>query len=80
LLAALEKFGMTPAEAIRSATIDAAELLTVQNVAGSIEPKKFGDVVAIDGDPLQRLADIQNVKFVMKGGRVVRNDLQGSRN
>lgn len=75
LLAALERFGMTPAEALRSATIDAAELLNVQNVAGSIDPKKFGDIVAIDGDPLQRLTDIQNVKFLMKGGRVVRNDL-----
>ena len=73
VLSAMAEFGMSPAEALRSATIDAAELLQLQNVAGSIEPEKLGDLVGVQGDPLQRLADIQNVKFVMKGGLVVKD-------
>jgi imidazolonepropionase-like amidohydrolase len=75
LLAALEGFGVPPAEGLRSATLNAAELLGIKDVAGSIEPKKFGDLVAVDGDPLQRLSALENVKFVMKGGRIVRDDL-----
>jgi imidazolonepropionase-like amidohydrolase len=76
LLAAMEQFGMSPLEAIRGATIDAADLLGVKAFAGSIEAKKFGDLVGIDGDPLQHLADIEKVRFVMKGGRVVRDPSQ----
>jgi imidazolonepropionase-like amidohydrolase len=78
LLAALETFGIPPAEALRSATLDAAELLGIKTVAGSIEPKKFGDLVAVDGDPLEHLAALEKVKFVMKGGRVVRDDIHRS--
>ncbi len=73
VLSALAEFGMSPAEALRSATIDAAEMLHMQNSAGSIEAEKFGDLVGVDGDPLQRLEGIQNVRFVMKGGRVVKD-------
>ena len=73
VLTALAAFGFSPAEALRSATLDAAELLNLQNLAGSIEPNKFGDLIGIEGDPLQQLSDIQNVKFVMKGGRIVRD-------
>jgi imidazolonepropionase-like amidohydrolase len=74
LLAGLEEFGMTPAEVLRAATIDAAELLGTKNFLGSIEPKKLADLVAIDGDPLGHLPEIDKVKFVMMSGRVVRND------
>ncbi len=76
LLAAMTQFGMTPTEAIRAATIDAASLLAVDKVAGSIEAKKFGDLVGIDGDPLQNADDLRRVKFVMKGGRVLRDERQ----
>jgi imidazolonepropionase-like amidohydrolase len=78
LLAALETFGIPPAEALRAATLDAAELLGIKTVAGSIEPKKFGDLVAVDGDPLEHLVALEKVKFVMKGGRVVRDDIHRS--
>lgn len=74
LLAALESFGMPPADALRAATITAAEMLRVKDHAGSIEPQKFGDLVAVDGDPLEHLSAVEHVKFVMKGGRVVRDD------
>jgi imidazolonepropionase-like amidohydrolase len=75
LLAALEGFGMSPAAAIRSATLGAAEMLGIQNYAGSIEPNKFGDLVAVMGDPLQDLHAVESVKFVMKGGRIVRDEI-----
>lgn len=74
LLAAMEQFGMSPAEALRAATIDGADLLGIKDYAGSIEPKKFADIVGIEGDPLQRLGDIVKVKFVMKGGHIVRDE------
>ncbi|MCU1235220.1 MAG: Amidohydrolase [Candidatus Solibacter sp.] len=48
-------------------------MLRLQNSAGSIEPNKFADLAGIQGDPLQQLSDVQNVKFVMKGGRIVRD-------
>jgi imidazolonepropionase-like amidohydrolase len=74
LLAAMEQFGISPADALRAATIDAADLLGVKDYAGSIEPKKFADIVAVDGDPLRHLGDIEKVRFVMKGGRIVRDE------
>ena len=74
LLAGMGKFGVTGVDALRAATINAAELLEVANVAGSIEAKKFGDLVGVEGDPLQNLDDVRKVRFVMKGGRVVRDD------
>ncbi len=78
LLAAYQHFGMSPVEALRAATIQAANLLGVGQFAGSIQVKKFGDLVAVDGDPLQNLSDITRVGFVMKGGRVVRDDRNAS--
>ena len=75
LLAALEGFGMSPAESIRSATLDAAEMLQIKDRAGSIEPNKFGDLIAVTGDPLEHLTAIESIKFVMKGGRIVRDEI-----
>jgi imidazolonepropionase-like amidohydrolase len=75
LLAALEGFGMSPAESIRSATLDAAEMLQIKDRAGSIEPNKFGDLIAVAGDPLEHLTAIESIKFVMKGGRIVRDEI-----
>ena len=66
------KFGMTPAQAIRSATVTAAELLGVKDSLGSIEAGKLADIVAVPGDPLGDVAIMEKVDFVMKGGVVVR--------
>ena len=66
------KFGMTPAQAIRSATVTAAELLGEKDALGTIEAGKLADIVAVPGDPLSDVATMEKVDFVMKGGVVVR--------
>jgi len=63
-------WGMTPAEAIRSATVTASELLGMQDQIGSIEVGKLADIVAVPGDPLKDIMVLQRVDFVMKGGVV----------
>jgi len=67
------KYGMTPAQAIRSATSNAAELLGMENDAGSIAPGKYADVVALKGDPLADIKLLQKIDFVMKGGEVFKS-------
>ena len=67
--------GMTPWQIIQAATVNGAELLDWQDRVGSIEAGKFADIVATAGDPLQDVMELEKVKFVMKGGEVVRNDL-----
>jgi imidazolonepropionase-like amidohydrolase len=64
------KFGMTPAQAIRSATSTAAELLGTQNETGTIESGKLADIVAVPGNPLTDVSLMEKVEFVMKGGTV----------
>jgi imidazolonepropionase-like amidohydrolase len=64
--------GQTPAEAIRSATLIAAELMGWEDRVGTIEPGKFADLVAVEGDPLDDVALLEDIPFVMKGGEVVR--------
>ena len=64
------KAGMKPMEAIQSATMAAAELLRVQDLFGSIEAGKMADIVAVDGDPLQDISVLKEVKFVMKDGKI----------
>jgi imidazolonepropionase-like amidohydrolase len=66
------KYGMTPAQAMRSATVVAAELLEMQDKIGSIEAGKYADIVAVPGDPLADVNTLQNVNFVMKGGVIYR--------
>jgi imidazolonepropionase-like amidohydrolase len=66
---------MTPARAIQSATIVNAEALGWQDQIGSIEKGKFADLVAVSGDPLADVAELQRVRFVMKGGEIIRNEL-----
>ena len=63
-------WGMTPAEAIRSATVTASDLLGMQDQIGSIEVGKLADIVAVPGDPLKDITVLQKVDFVMKGGVV----------
>jgi imidazolonepropionase-like amidohydrolase len=69
------KWGATPLYTLRMATTVNAEILRLQNSVGTIEKGKFADLIAVSGDPLQDITEMQRVKFVMKGGAVVRNDL-----
>jgi imidazolonepropionase-like amidohydrolase len=73
------KFGMTPAQAIRAATIDAAQLMGWQDRIGSIEAGKFADIVAVDGDPISDITELERVKFVMKGGHIFKNEVSKKR-
>jgi imidazolonepropionase-like amidohydrolase len=66
------KFGMTPAQAIRAATVNAAELLGTKDSLGTLEAGKFADIVAVPGDPLSDVSLMEKVDFVMKGGMVYR--------
>jgi imidazolonepropionase-like amidohydrolase len=74
-LAALVKRGMTPAQAIQAATRTNAEALGWQDRVGSLDNGKFADLIAVAGDPLADIAELQRVKFVMKGGAIVKNEL-----
>jgi imidazolonepropionase-like amidohydrolase len=69
---ALRNTGMTTIDVIRTGTINAAELLGWEDRVGSIEAGKFADLIAIEGDPLGDIGELGRVKFVMKGGVVVR--------
>jgi imidazolonepropionase-like amidohydrolase len=64
------KYGMTPAQALRSANMTAAELLGLEDKIGSIESGKYADIVAVPTDPMADVQQLQNVNFVMKGGVV----------
>tara|TARA_R110001599_G_scaffold174679_4_gene366656 strand:- start:9311 stop:10588 length:1278 start_codon:yes stop_codon:yes gene_type:complete len=64
------KAGMKPMEAIKSATKTASELLRIQDAYGSIESGKMADIIAVDGDPIQDISTMTDVKFVMKDGKV----------
>ncbi len=66
------KYGMTPMQALRSATVNAAELLDMQDKVGSLEPGKFADIVAVPSDPMADITQLEKVNFVMKGGTVYR--------
>jgi len=70
------QYGMTPMQAIRTGTSVAAELLGWSDKAGTIEAGKWADLVAVSGDPLKDITELQKVKFVMKGGAVYKNDLR----
>src|SRR4051812_2730853 len=67
------KAGMSPMEAIKAATSNAAELLEKKGELGVIAPGAFADVIAINGDPLADVAALKNVNFVMKDGKVYRS-------
>ncbi|HEX8493872.1 MAG TPA: amidohydrolase family protein [Pyrinomonadaceae bacterium] len=69
------RYGMTPMQAIQSATIVAAELLERPNDMGAIEAGKYADIVAVAGDPLRDVTELERIRFVMKGGQIVRNEL-----
>jgi imidazolonepropionase-like amidohydrolase len=67
--------GQTPMEAIRSATIVSAEALNLQNDIGSIDAGKFADIIAVDRNPLNDITVLENVGFVMKDGKVYKNQI-----
>lgn len=69
------KFGMTPAQAIRAATTNAADLIGRAKDVGSIEAGKYADIIAVSADPLQDVRALENVGFVMKGGVVYKDQL-----
>jgi imidazolonepropionase-like amidohydrolase len=73
--ALVRRANVSPTRAIQSGTIVNAEALGWLDRVGSIEKGKFADLVAVSGDPLADISELQRVKFVMKGGKVIRNDL-----
>ncbi|MGD2131053.1 MAG: amidohydrolase family protein [Lysobacterales bacterium] len=68
--ARMVQFGMTPLQAIQAATVNSAELLGWQDRVGRIEPGYYADLIAVDGDPLEDISELEDVDFVMKGGVV----------
>ncbi len=68
------KMGMSPVDAIRTATVNAADLMGWSDRVGSLEPGHYADLIAVDGDPTQDVTTLQNVKFVMKGGVVYKDE------
>jgi len=73
-LAVYVSLGMSPLQAIQTATINDADLLGWTDKVGTIEPGKWADIIAVDGDPLHDITVLQNVKFVMKSGEVIKNE------
>jgi len=64
------KYGMTPMQAIQSATSSAADLLGKSDLLGSIKPGKYADIVAVSSDPVADIHALENVSFVMKEGKI----------
>jgi imidazolonepropionase-like amidohydrolase len=71
--AKMVQYGMTPMQAIQSATVNAADLLGWSDRVGSVRVGRYADLVAVDGDPLADITQLERVQFVMKGGVVYRN-------
>jgi len=65
--------GLTPLQSIQAATVNAADLIGWSDRVGTLEPGKFADIVAVQGDPLADVHVLENVHFVMKGGEVIKN-------
>ncbi len=78
-LEAMVKRGLTSLEVIRAATVNAAELLGWQEHVGALESGHYADLIAVEGDPLADITVLQHVKFVMKGGAVVKDELSRPR-
>jgi imidazolonepropionase-like amidohydrolase len=68
------RLGMTPLQAIQTSTVNDADLLGWSNKVGTVEPGRWADIIAVDGDPLKDVTTLEHVKFVMKGGTVVKNE------
>jgi len=72
--AVMVKLGLTPLQAIQAATLNAADLLGWSGKVGTLEQGAWADMVAVDGDPTKDVTTLERVKFVMKGGEVVKNE------
>jgi imidazolonepropionase-like amidohydrolase len=72
----LVNHGMTPGASLQAATIVDAQMMGWEDRIGSIEKGKFADLVAVSGDPIKDITEMERMKFVMKGGKVYRNDLK----
>jgi len=72
----MTKLGMTPADALRSATSRAAEMLEMTGQIGVLAPGAYADVIAVAGDPLQNIEELGRVQFVMKDGQVFKNEVK----
>jgi len=72
--AVMVKLGLSPLQSIQAATTNAADLLGWSDKIGTLESGKWADIIAVDGDPLQDVTTLERVKFVMKGGEVVKNE------
>jgi imidazolonepropionase-like amidohydrolase len=72
--AVMVKLGLTPLQAIQAATLNAADLLGWSGKVGTIDPGAWADIVAVDGDPTKDVTTLEHVKFVMKGGEVIKNE------
>jgi imidazolonepropionase-like amidohydrolase len=68
--------GLSTAKVIQAATMTNAEAMGWQSQIGSVEKGKFADLIAVSGDPLADITELQRVKFVMKGGKIIRNDIE----
>jgi imidazolonepropionase-like amidohydrolase len=68
------KYGMTPMQAIQAATLNAADLIGHSELFGSIAPGKSADIIAVNGDPIAEIRELENVRFVMKEGKVYKQE------
>lgn len=75
-LSRMVQFGMTPVQALQAATINGATLLGKETEFGSISPGKFADIIAVSGNPLDDISVVEDVRFVMKEGRVVKHSTE----
>ncbi len=70
---------MPALDVIRAVTSNAADMLGWADRIGTIEPGKFADLVAVSGDPVADIDELERIRFVMKGGQVVRNEFSSQR-
>ncbi len=75
MFSALGKAGLPAIDIIRAVTVNAAEMLGWQDRVGAIEPGKFADLIAVAGDPIADISELQRVRFVMKDGQLIKNEL-----
>lgn len=73
-MALVKQAHLTPAHAIQAATVNSADVLGWQDRIGSLEAGKYADLIAVPGNPLSDITELQRVNFVMKGGKVMRDD------
>ncbi|HBM82802.1 MAG TPA: Xaa-Pro dipeptidase, partial [Halieaceae bacterium] len=72
----MQEAGMTPMEILVSATVSAADLIDMSGTLGTLEPGKHADIIALETSPLDDIASLLDVGFVMKGGNVYKNQLR----